>query len=154
MAEGLVFQVKAFEGPLDLLLTLIQTHKMDIYDIPIAEILEQYLLQIERMQQAKMEVAAINPYLRHGDTELTAQHVLLCSRDCLPPTLMYRASNSVWYDTSQVNPWRGSALWETLNNADNGIIKLVEATALGAYIFGGPNGKGPRAMLPTMGYAW
>lgn len=58
MAEGLVFQVKAFEGPLDLLLTLIQTHKMDIYDIPIAEILEQYLLQIERMQQAKMEVAA------------------------------------------------------------------------------------------------
>ena len=99
---------------------------------------------------AKMEVAAINPYLRHGDTELTAQHVLLCSRDCLPPTLMYRASNSVWYDTSQVNPWRGSALWETLNNADNGIIKLVEATALGAYIFGGPNGKGHRAMLPTM----
>ena len=99
---------------------------------------------------AKMEVAAINPYLRHGDTELTAQHVLLCSRDCLPPTLMYRAANSVWYDTSQVNPWRGSALWETLNNADNGIIKLVEATALGAYIFGGPNGKGPRAMLPTM----
>ena len=99
---------------------------------------------------AKMEVAAINPYLRHGNTELTAQHVLLCSRDCLPPTLMYRAANSVWYDTSQVNPWRGSALWETLNNADNGIIKLVEATALGAYIFGGPNGKGPRAMLPTM----
>ena len=99
---------------------------------------------------AKMEVAAINPYLRHGDTELTAQHVLLGSRDCLPPTLMYRASNSVWYDTSQVNPWRGSALWETLNNADNGIIKLVEATALGAYIFGGPNGKGHRAMLPTM----
>ena len=99
---------------------------------------------------AKMEVAAINPYLRHGDTELSAQHILLCSRDCLPPTLMYRAANSVWYDTSQVNPWRGSALFETLNNADNGIIKLVEATALGAYIFGGPNGKGPRAMLPTM----
>ena len=98
----------------------------------------------------KMEVAAINPYLRHGDTELTAQHILLCSRDCLPPTLQYRCNNSVWYDTTQVNPWRGSALWETLNNADNGIIKLLEATSLGAYVFKGPNNKGMRAMLATM----
>lgn len=98
----------------------------------------------------KLEVAAINPYLRHGDTELTAQHILLCSRDCLPPTLQYRCNNSVWYDTTQVNPWRGSALWETLNNADNGIIKLLEATSLGAYIFKGPNNKGMRAMLATM----
>lgn len=98
----------------------------------------------------KMEVAAINPYLRHGDTELTAQHVLMCSRDCMPPTLQYRCNNSVWFDTAQVNPWRGSALWETLNNAEDGIIKLVEATALGAYVFKGPNNKGMRAMLATM----
>lgn len=98
----------------------------------------------------KLEVAAINPYLRHGDTELTAQHILLCSRDCLPPTLQYRCNNSVWFDTTQVNPWRGSALWETLNNADNGIIKLLEATDLGAYVFKGPNNKGMRAMLATM----
>ena len=98
----------------------------------------------------KLEVAAINPYLRHGDTELTAQHILLCSRDCLPPTLQYRCNNSVWHDTTQVNPWRGSALWETLNNADEGIIKLLETTSLGAYIFKGPNNKGMRAMLATM----
>lgn len=98
----------------------------------------------------KLEVAAINPYLRHGDTELTAQHILLCSRDCLPPTLQYRCNNSVWFDTTQVNPWRGSALWETLNNADDGIIKLLEATSLGAYVFKGPNNKGMRAMLATM----
>lgn len=98
----------------------------------------------------KMEVAAINPYLRHGDTELTAQHILMCSRDCLPPTLQMRSENSTWFDTTQVNPWRGSALWETLNNADNGIIKLLEATPLGAYIFAGPNSKGMRAMLPSM----
>ena len=98
----------------------------------------------------KMEVAAINPYLRFGDTELTAQHILLCSRDCLPPTLQYRCNNSVWFDTTQVNPWRGSALWETLNNANDGIIKLVEASAIGAYVFAGPNSKGMRAMLPTM----
>lgn len=98
----------------------------------------------------KMEVAAINPYLRYGDTELTAQHVLLCSRDCLPPTLQMRCNNSVWYNTAAVNPWLGSALYETLNNADNGIIKLVEASALGAYVFKGPNNKGMRAYMETM----
>lgn len=47
--EQLTFQVREFSGPLDLLLSLITTHKMDIYDIPIAEILDQYLEQIARM---------------------------------------------------------------------------------------------------------
>lgn len=104
----------------------------------------------------KMEVAAINPYLRMGDTELSAQHILMCSRDCLPPTLQYRCNNSVWLDTTQVNPWLGSALYKTLNDADGtnytgkGIIKLVEATDIGAYVFKGPNNKGMRAYLETM----
>ena len=98
----------------------------------------------------KMEVAAINPYLRHGDTELKAQHILLCSRDALPPTLQMRSENSTWYDTTAVNPWLGSALYATLNDPDRGIIKLVEATDLGPYIFTGPNNKGMRAILPTM----
>ena len=97
-----------------------------------------------------MEVAAINPYLRMGDTELTAQHVLLCSRDCMANTMQYRCNNSVWYDSTKTNPWLGSALYETLNNASNGVIKLAEATALGPYIFKGPNNKGMRAYLPTM----
>ena len=39
--EQLVFQVQEFQGPLDLLLQLITTHKMDIYDIPIRDILAQ-----------------------------------------------------------------------------------------------------------------
>lgn len=98
----------------------------------------------------KLEVAAINPYLRFGDTELTAQHILLCSRDCLPPTLQMRCNNSVWYNTAAVNPWLGTALYETLNNSENGIISLLEATAIGPYVFKGPNNKGMRAYLPTM----
>ena len=98
----------------------------------------------------KMEVAAINPYLRFGDTELSAQHILLCSRDCLPPTLQMRSENSTWYDTTQTNPWLGSALYATLNDPDNGIIKLLESTPLGAYVFKGPNSKGMRAYLETM----
>ena len=101
-------------------------------------------------ETVKMEVAAINPYLRMGDTELTAQHILLVSRDCLANTIQMRCANSVWYDTSQTNPWLGSAAFQTLNNATDGIVKLVEATSLGAYMFGGPNGKGMRALLATM----
>lgn len=47
-----------FEGPLDLLIHLIQKNKIDIYDIPIAEITNQYLAHIEKWQDLDMEVAS------------------------------------------------------------------------------------------------
>lgn len=56
--EQLTFQVREFSGPLDLLLSLITTHKMDIYDIPIAEILDQYLEQIARMQSMNLALTS------------------------------------------------------------------------------------------------
>lgn len=56
--EQLVFQVREFQGPLDLLLQLISAHKMDIYDIPIRDILAQYLEQIQRMQEQNLAVSS------------------------------------------------------------------------------------------------
>lgn len=47
-----------FEGPLDLLLTLISKNKLNIYDIPISELLEQYMKQIELMQSKDMDIAS------------------------------------------------------------------------------------------------
>lgn len=47
----------SFEGPLDLLLTLIYKHKLDIYDIPISLILDQYLEYIKAMQNMDMDIA-------------------------------------------------------------------------------------------------
>lgn len=47
-----------FEGPLDLLLHLIEKAQVDIYDIPIAMITEQYLEYICDMQQFDMEIAS------------------------------------------------------------------------------------------------
>ena len=41
--EQLSFKLDNFEGPLDLLLTLVRKNKVSIYDIPISVILEQYL---------------------------------------------------------------------------------------------------------------
>lgn len=49
-------KLEAFEGPLDLLLHLIDKNKIDIYDIPIVEITEQYLEYIRRMETEDMNV--------------------------------------------------------------------------------------------------
>jgi segregation and condensation protein A len=46
-----------FEGPLDLLLHLIRENKVDIYDIPIALITQQYLEYIELMKELNLEIA-------------------------------------------------------------------------------------------------
>ncbi len=46
-----------FDGPLDLLLHLIKTNEMDIYDIQMVEITEQYLEVIEQMKQLDLDVA-------------------------------------------------------------------------------------------------
>ncbi|MCR4654684.1 MAG: segregation/condensation protein A [Lachnospiraceae bacterium] len=49
-------KLEVFEGPLDLLLHLIEKNKVDIYDIPIALITEQYLDYIKLMQREDMEL--------------------------------------------------------------------------------------------------
>ena len=49
-------KLEVFEGPLDLLLHLIDKNKIDIYDIPIVEITEQYLEYIRAMQTEDMNV--------------------------------------------------------------------------------------------------
>ena len=56
--EQLSFRVEAFEGPLDLLLTLIKKNKVNIYDIPISSILEQYLEVIAQMESLDLEVSS------------------------------------------------------------------------------------------------
>lgn len=49
-------KLQAFEGPLDLLLHLIEKNKIDIYDIPIVEITAQYLSYIQTMEMEDMNV--------------------------------------------------------------------------------------------------
>ncbi|CAM3986487.1 segregation/condensation protein A [Mesobacillus thioparans] len=51
-------KIEAFEGPLDLLLHLINTLEIDIYDIPVAEITEQYLMYIHAMKELQLDVAS------------------------------------------------------------------------------------------------
>lgn len=49
-------KLQAFEGPLDLLLHLIDKNKIDIYDIPIVEITNQYMEYIRAMQKQDLNV--------------------------------------------------------------------------------------------------
>jgi len=51
------FKIEKYEGPLDLLLALIAKHKIDIFDIPIAEIAEQYNRYLDAMKELNMEIA-------------------------------------------------------------------------------------------------
>ena len=48
---GIPVKLEVFEGPLDLLLHLIEKNKVDIYDIPIVEITEQYLEYMNHLLQ-------------------------------------------------------------------------------------------------------
>lgn len=56
--EPCVIKISLFEGPLDLLLHLIKKNEMDIYDIKVAAITDQYIEYLELMKELNLEVAA------------------------------------------------------------------------------------------------
>ena len=56
--DALEVFLEAFEGPLDLLLYLIKRQNLDILNIPLAHITEQYMQYIDMMQEMRFELAA------------------------------------------------------------------------------------------------
>lgn len=52
------YKLEVFEGPMDLLLHLINKHKLNIYDIPIFELVEQYTSYVRKMQENNMDIAS------------------------------------------------------------------------------------------------
>ena len=77
-AEALIVDVDGFEGPLDLLLTLSRTQKVDLMRISILELAQQYLDFVERAKALRIELAA--DYL-----VMAAWLAFLKSRLLLPP---------------------------------------------------------------------
>ena len=70
-------KIKDFEGPLDLLLHLVSKYQMDIYEVPLIEVIEQYLAYLATLKALKLEVA--------GEYMLRAsQLTLIKSRRLLP----------------------------------------------------------------------
>jgi segregation and condensation protein A len=56
--SGITVQLESFQGPLDLLLHMIRKEEIDIWDIPIAHITEQYLEYIQIMKDLNINLAA------------------------------------------------------------------------------------------------
>lgn len=77
-AEALIVDVDGFDGPLDLLLTLSRTQKVDLRKISVLELARQYLAFVERAKALRLELAA--DYL-----VMAAWLAFLKSRLLLPP---------------------------------------------------------------------
>src|SRR5690625_1182257 len=58
MKDSYYVKIDGFTGPLDLLLHLIKQYEIDIYDIPVAQITEQYLEYIDTMQKLDLDIAS------------------------------------------------------------------------------------------------
>jgi segregation and condensation protein A len=78
MADELKISLPLYEGPLDLLLDMIRRQKLDIYDIPIARVTEQYLAYLHLIQEMNVDVAS--EFLL-----IAAQLIYIKSRMLLPP---------------------------------------------------------------------
>lgn len=77
------YQVKldAFEGPLDLLLHLIKQYEVDIYDIPVAAITEQYVQYIHTLQRLELNIAS--EYLVMASTLIALKSQMLLPNEQL-----------------------------------------------------------------------
>ncbi|UJF14851.1 segregation/condensation protein A [Jeotgalibaca sp. MA1X17-3] len=56
-SEALTIYLESFEGPLDLLLHLIKDLKVDVFDIPMADLTQQYLNYLHTMKELKLDIA-------------------------------------------------------------------------------------------------
>ena len=88
MAMAYQVQLENFEGPLDLLLFLLQEHEIDIYDIPVALITHQYLEYLELMKLLDLEMG--------GDYILMAATLIrIKSKMLLPRRLAEEAEEEI-----------------------------------------------------------
>lgn len=54
----LEFHLDHFDGPMDLLMHLIEKNRIDIYDIPISNLTQQYLMYLEDAKSMNLEIAS------------------------------------------------------------------------------------------------
>ncbi len=77
----LEFKLEKFEGPLDLLLHLIDKNKVDIYDIPIALITEQYMDYLEQLKEEDYDMDTMSEFLVMASTLLDIKCRMLLPKE-------------------------------------------------------------------------
>lgn len=127
----------------------------DYYPVTIGGTFHDYATDTDKTLNnvsVRLEVAAIDPYLYYGDEgEFAAgtKHVVFTCHAALPIVLQMRSANSTWFDKTTNNPWTGSALYKTLNDSTNGLIRLFKQTEIGPYIYTGSDNSGMRHVMET-----
>lgn len=81
--RGFTLKLPSFEGPLDLLLHLIREHRLDVFDIPISFILDEYLGYLARMRELNLDVAS--EFLVMAATLAHIKSRMLLPKKELPP---------------------------------------------------------------------
>ena len=113
--QDMTFHLEKFDGPLDLLLHLLSKNKIDIVDIPIAEISEQYLEYLQKMRELDIEVT--------GEFIAMASHLVYIKSKMLLP---------VYEESDEPDP--RAVLIETL--LDYQRVKEAGGLLLGRYEIG------------------
>ncbi|MCR5775052.1 MAG: segregation/condensation protein A [Lachnospiraceae bacterium] len=81
MTNVLEFKLEKFEGPLDLLLHLIDKNKVDIYDIPISLITEQYMEYLDQIKQDDYDMDTMSEFLVMASTLLDIKCRMLLPKE-------------------------------------------------------------------------
>jgi segregation and condensation protein A len=152
MIQQLTYRLDQFEGPLDLLLTLISKNKVSITDIPIAMICDQYMMYIEEAQRMDLDIASEfivmaselmliksrmilpheegtenDPRREIADALLLYQQAKLAAKELLP--LYDEFSTRYTKDTDEVPPEKGLPLnldTELLIKALNSVMRRIK----------------------------
>ena len=77
-------KLESFEGPMDLLYSLIIKNKIDIYDIPIVELTDQYLEYVDYMQRENMD--SISEFILMAATLIEIKSKCCCLRKLMKTT--------------------------------------------------------------------
>jgi segregation and condensation protein A len=88
-----LYKLESFEGPLDLLLHLIDKAELDIYNIPISVITDQYMEYVSTMQELELEVAS--EFLVMAATLLSIKSKLLLPK---PPVIQFLDAEDEGHD--------------------------------------------------------
>ena len=88
MATDYLVKLDAFEGPMDLLMHLIEKNKIDLYDIPIANLTRQYLDYIDKKLNESMDCVIISDYGKGACTEFACQHIIRAAHDHGVPVIV------------------------------------------------------------------
>jgi segregation and condensation protein A len=135
--EALVVDVAGFEGPLDLLLALARTHKVDLAKISVLALAEQYLTFIAEAQKVRLELAA--DYL-----VMAAWLAFLKSKLLLP-----RANDDASEPSGEELAARLAFRLRRLEAMRNAVAQLMTRKRLGREVFGRGMPEGVKTIRDT-----